>query len=233
MQAASGLARRGHAAPKSQHAPRRHARIEAASEHPANGISGDSGADSDHAASFPRRVLRPGQSADAPSERSEGARDAGGPADPRASMCRHTEAERRSRPRPPSGYCRNRKSAFSPASRARCLRFAPHVPRWSEFANHRCESRRHLAAWRGVTASPPKRLVTPTCGAGTVRLGPASRWVCILAPVRSPPLSGPAYRRPRSALGWTGLRALSGRRRGAGISSPRDLFAERELYFAG
>ena len=102
---------------------------------------------------------------------------------------------------------KTRKSAFSPASRARCLRFAPHVPRWSEFSNHRCEPRRHLAAWRGVTASPPKRLVTPTCGAGTVRLGPP-RVGCACCTRARPPLSGPALDASRSALGWTGLGAL-------------------------
>ena len=52
-------------------------------------------------------------------EKSEGARDAGGPTDPRASTCRHIEA---------SGCLQLRKSVFSPTSRARCLRLAPQLP---------------------------------------------------------------------------------------------------------
>jgi hypothetical protein len=160
----------------------------------ASWIAGSTGDDAwwacaDKPPSFSRHVLRPSHSAEAPSEKSEGSRDAGGPTDPRAPMCRHIGAERRSRPRPPSGDCRNRKSAFSPASRARCLRFAPHVPRWSEFSNHRCEPRRHLAAWRGVTASPPKRLVTPTCRAGN-----HAAWTCLAVGVRVAPVRGHALR---------------------------------------
>ena len=42
--------------------------------------------------SFPRRVCARVISADAPSEKSEGARDAGGPADPRASISRDTRS---------------------------------------------------------------------------------------------------------------------------------------------
>jgi hypothetical protein len=56
--------------------------------------------------SFPRcvciRVIRPMRFR----KKSEGARDAGGPTDPRASMRRRTEAERRSRPRPAFGIGR-------------------------------------------------------------------------------------------------------------------------------
>jgi hypothetical protein len=33
--------------------------------------------------------------------------------------------------------CEIRKSAVSPASRARCLRLAPHDPRWAQFSTHR------------------------------------------------------------------------------------------------
>ena len=60
------------------------------------------------------RVIRPMRTR----KKSEGARDAGGPTDPRASMRRRTEAERRSRPRPPSG----RGSAVSPPSLQRPAR---------------------------------------------------------------------------------------------------------------
>src|SRR5687768_18211450 len=72
--------------------------------------------------------LRPRHSAGAPSNKSEGARNAGGPADPRAPMPRGTGAGRQARPgRRPDGE--NRKSAFSPTTRARCLRLALHGPR--------------------------------------------------------------------------------------------------------
>ena len=50
--------------------------------------------------------LHPSHSADALRKQSEGARDAGGPTDPRASASRDAEAERRSRPRSPSGIGR-------------------------------------------------------------------------------------------------------------------------------
>ncbi len=103
--------------------------------------------------------------------------------DPRASACRHTEAERRSRPRPPSGSGSCRKSAVAPASRARCLRLAPHDPRWAEFSEplrccgltgptHRCGPSTAPGRWHGVTALPPRGPVSPTRGDGIVRLGP-------------------------------------------------------------
>jgi hypothetical protein len=74
-----------------------------------------------------------------------------------------------------------RKSAVSPASRARCLRLAPRRPRWAD----------HFY--------PP--LVTPCRGAGLSRLGPPGRFVAFPAKRHSrPPLPAPhlkmLYRHP-------------------------------------
>ena len=74
------------------------------------------------------------------------ARDAGVLTDPRACASRETQAERylsiRHRP-----VCRDRKSAISPASRARCLKPAPHDPRWPLLFR--------LPSLSGAEASPP------------------------------------------------------------------------------
>ncbi len=127
--------------------------------------------------------LHPSHSADALRKKSEGARDAGVR---RTHGLRHLakpEAERRSRPRLPSCMLSNRKSAFSPASRARCLRLSsawPPVAEW--FLPTALDLLQRLAVWHGVTAPPPRSPVTRTCGAGTDAASAAARWVCVLHP---------------------------------------------------
>jgi len=52
--------------------------------------------------------------------------------------------------------CRNRKSAFSPASRARCLRLSSAWPPVAEVSIHRFGLLQRLPVRHGVTALPPK-----------------------------------------------------------------------------
>jgi hypothetical protein len=153
------------------------------------------------------------------SRKVRGARDAGGPTDPRASASRDTEAERRSRPRPPSGSGRNRKSAFSPASRARCLRLSSAWPPVAEWLLPTAVGPLWPPGrWTGVTAATSKDPVTPTVAPGPCSFSRRALGVRVA--------SGRGHRSPvplndasRSALGWTGLRAVCGRQRGAGISA--------------
>ena len=48
--------------------------------------------------------------------------------------------------------CRSRKSAISPASRARCLKPAPHDPRWTDLSGFRPHRRGSLSTASGASA---------------------------------------------------------------------------------
>ncbi len=126
--------------------------------------------------------MRPSFAVVAPSERSEGARDAGGPTDPRASACRHTEAERKSRPGSPSVLSKPQVRLLSSVPRAVFGGFPPHGPRWLSVF--------YPPLW---TLTAPGRLVRSygtaakesgdaNCGAGTDAAPAAARWVCVLHP---------------------------------------------------
>ena len=93
--------------------------------------------------------LHPSYSADAHSKKSEGARD----------------AARSNRSAGNSGK-KTSKSAFSPASRARCLRLCSARPPVAEVSNHRFGPGQRLVVWHGVTALPPKSPVTPSVAPG-------------------------------------------------------------------
>src|SRR5262249_15399653 len=56
-------------------------------------------------------------------------------------------------------------------------------PRWAEFATHRCEPRQHLAVGTALRCRR-QGLVPPTCGGGSLQLGPPERGVR-LAPLIS------------------------------------------------
>ena len=139
------------------------------------------------------------------SKKSEGARDAGGPADPRAPMSRDTEAERRSRPRPPSGLGRT----ASPPSLQRPARG---VYRLSSASPPVAEC--FLPTALGFDSAWPfgtelrrcrQRARDANCGAGADAASAAARWVCVLHPgaatalrsrlttPREAPSDGPAW----------------------------------------
>src|SRR5262249_15399655 len=109
---------------------------------------------------------------------------------------RGTEAERRSRPRPPSGVVVNRKSVISPTSRARCLRLALQDPGGLSLLPTAVSpdstwplARRYDAAAKGSCRQP--------VAAGACSLGRRSG-VYVWHPsfrIPRPPLSGPACRR--------------------------------------
>jgi hypothetical protein len=134
---------------------------------------------------FFRRRASPFRVSCAASEISEGARDAGVATDPRTSAPHGAEATRW-RTGPGSVNCR--KSAGSPASRARCLRLAPRDPRWADlsgaapFSGFRGSAPTHRSRdqtapggrYRG-TVLRRRPLVTRGWRAGTTRLGPPAR----------------------------------------------------------
>jgi len=111
----------------------------------------------------------------------------------------------------------NRKSAFSPTSRARRLRLAPRDPRRAEFATRRFGPRPRLAA--------DTELRRGHQGPGVANLSRRDRaaWAAALgvrvAPVRGHRGSVPLNDASRSALGWTGLRVYLGPNSRAGIST--------------
>jgi hypothetical protein len=86
---------------------------------------------------------------------------------------------------------KTRKSAFSPASRARCLRLSSAAPPVAQVSIHRFELWQRLAVWHGVTALPAKESGDAIRGAGTLQLQPPrfGRACCTRA---RPPLSGSA-----------------------------------------
>ena len=96
-----------------------------------------------------------------------------------------------------SSGCRNRKSAISPASRARCLKPAPHDPRWTDLSGdlacaspplHRCGG---LGCVRRVGSragrSHPEPPVARGWRAGTVRLRLSGRGCACCTLSRPPP----------------------------------------------
>ena len=103
--------------------------------------------------------------------------------------------------------CRNRKSAFSPASRARCLRLSSAWPPVAEVSVHRCGLLQRLAVRHGVTALPPKNPVTPSVAPGPCSFSRRALGVRV-APVRGHREPVPLNDASRSALGWTGLGAV-------------------------
>jgi hypothetical protein len=153
-------------------------------------------------------------------KKSEGARDAGIPQDPRTSLPRGIEGARwRTGP-----LVSNRKSAVPPASRARCLRLAPRDPRWADLSGftptHRFRVLQHLtvghrgtmlrrrtpgdarlahrdhAAWaavRGLRRPHHRHRPNPP---GCPRTGPAAGASASPLP---PPRSSPHSRRPMNA----------------------------------
>ena len=125
---------------------------------------------------------------------------------------------------------KTRKSAFSPASRARCLRLSSAAPPVAQVSIHRFELWQRLAVWHGVTALPAKESGDAIRGAGTLQLQPPrfGRACCTRA---RPPLSGPAscrlLKRPR--LDRPGRRMRPAHARGdklakGFICKDRDLF---------
>ena len=108
--------------------------------------------------------LHPSYSADAHSKKSEGARDAArsnrsAGVEAMAMQMRSLDLNRRPKEK-------TSKSAFSPASRARCLRLCSARPPVAEVSNHRFGPGQRLAVWHGVTALPPKSPVTPSVAPG-------------------------------------------------------------------
>ena len=144
---------------------------------------------SDKPPSFSRCVLHPSYSADALWKKSEGARDA-------ARSNRPAEVPEKTR-----------KSAFSPASRARCLRLSSAWPPVAEVSVHRCGLLQRLAVRHGVTALPPKNPVTPSVAPGPCSFSRRALGVRV-APVRGHRRPVPLNDASRSALGWTGLGAV-------------------------
>jgi hypothetical protein len=119
------------------------------------------------------------------------ARDAGVLADPRASASREAEAERCFSIKRRSD-CRNRKSAISPASRARCLKPAPHDPRWTYLSGFRPHRRGSLSTASGASTCLDgwhRRYDMPPRAPGDARLARRDRAasavsarVCVLHP---------------------------------------------------
>ena len=152
-------------------------------------------------------------------EKSEGARDAGVR---RTHGLRHLATPKQNgdpaKDRRPSVET-NRKSAEPSAPRARCLRLAPHDPRWAEFSEplrwcgrtgstHRCEPSTAPGRWHGVTALPPSGSVSPTRGDGTVRLGPPEPGCASPHPGLPATASRPASETlDQTPLGWGGTDA--------------------------
>ena len=64
------------------------------------------------------------------------------------------------------------KSAFSPASRARCLRLCSARPPVAEVSNHRFGPGQRLAVWHGVHSAAAKESGDAIRGAGTMQLQP-------------------------------------------------------------
>ena len=117
----------------------------------------------------------------APSIKSEGARDAGVPKNPRTSTRRRIEAFRKIL----------RRFVFSPTSRARCLRLAPCIPRWTTLLPTAVGPLRPPAGWRRGTAIASKDPVTRSWRIGNSRLGPP-RVGCACCTLARPPRAGPA-----------------------------------------
>ena len=159
------------------------------------------------------RVIRPV----ALPNKSEGARDAGGRTDPRASASRDTEAERRSRPGPPSVLSKPQVRLLSSVPRAVFEACSARPP--VDFVFRPLRALRYFGAYPpflGLGSAWPlvrrdgaatKSPLTRTCRAGTARLGPPALGVRV-APVRGHRQPVPLVDASRSALGWTGLRGM-------------------------
>ena len=159
------------------------------------------------AASFSRCVLHPSHSADALSETSPRARGTPGVRRTHGPRCVAAPKRNGDLGRDRRSKCRNRKSAFSPASRARCLRLSSAWPPVAEVSVHRCGLLQRLAVRHGVTALPPKNPVTPSVAPGPCSFSRRALGVRV-APVRGHREPVPLNDASRSALGWTGLGAV-------------------------
>ena len=117
--------------------------------------------------------------------------------------------------------CRSRKSAISPASRARCLKPAPHDPRWTDLSGFRPRRRGSLSTASGTSACLGgwhRRYDMPPRAPGDARLARRDRAasavatrVCVLHPFATtapdPHLQDASGRRPS----WIEARTLSAR----------------------
>ena len=117
--------------------------------------------------------------------------------------------------------CRNRKSAMSPASRARCLKPAPHDPRWTDLSGAFAHAKRAYPPLFGATAclavGTAVRHATDK-PPGDARLAhrdrvasAAAARVCVLHPAATTAPDPHHPRRLRKAPPWIEARALSGR----------------------